>query len=145
MTGIFMKIEYTENITKEFEDVIYKGFRRYALKNNIEVKFQKFAFVIKDEKENIFGGLAGHTIYKEIVIDELFVEESLRNKGYGFDLLSKVEKLFKGKGYDNINLITYEFQAPKFYEKYGFELDFVRKNKTNPQLNKYFFSKSFEE
>lgn len=34
-----------------------------------------------------------------------------------------------GKEYNNINLTTYEFQAPKFYEKCGFEIEFIRKDK----------------
>lgn len=31
----------------------------------------------------------------------------------------------------------------KTYEKCGFELEFVRKNKSNPKLTKYFFIKYF--
>ena len=30
-----------------------------------------------------------------------------------------------------------------FIEKCGFELEFVRKNKTNPKLDKYFYVKYF--
>ena len=37
--------------------------------------------------------------------------------------------------------ITYEFQAPKFYEKIGYKLEYIRKNNKNSKLNKYFYSK----
>lgn len=52
-----------------------------------------------------------------------------------------VEEYYKGKEYNNINLTTYEFQAPKFYEKCGFEIEFIRKDRENPKLSKYFLVK----
>ncbi len=42
-----------------------------------------------------------------------------------------------------MNTCTNEFQAPCFYEKCGFELEFIRKNEDNPRLNKYYFIKHF--
>ena len=56
-------------------------------------------------------------------------------------LLKKVEEHYKNENIDNFNLTTYEFQAPKFYEKMGYTLEFVRKNSRNPKLNKYYYSK----
>ena len=49
-----------------------------------------------------------------------------------------MKKFFKDKGFNNINLVTNEFQAPKFYESCGFDLEFVRENKKNLKLTKYF-------
>lgn len=56
-------------------------------------------------------------------------------------LVKAVEEYFIGKEFKNINLTTYEFQAPKFYEKCGFEIEFVREDKENPKLLKYFLVK----
>lgn len=59
-----------------------------------------------------------------------------------------VEKLlkeqFEGKGFNNINLVTSAFNAPEFYKKCGFTVEFVRENKINPQLTKTFFIKYFK-
>ena len=55
-----------------------------------------------------------------------------------------MEDKFENEGYNNINLSTSEFQAPTFYEKCGYKLEFVRKNKINPKLTKYFFVKFFD-
>jgi ribosomal protein S18 acetylase RimI-like enzyme len=55
-----------------------------------------------------------------------------------------VEDDFRGKGYENINLSTYRFQAPGFYQKCGFKIEFVRENKEDPRLSKYFFVKYFD-
>ncbi|MDR1254909.1 MAG: GNAT family N-acetyltransferase [Puniceicoccales bacterium] len=51
----------------------------------------------------------------------------LQKKGYGRKLLQELELQFEGKGFWNINLCTSEFQAPEFYKKCGFELEFIRK------------------
>ena len=45
--------------------------------------------------------------------------------------------------FNNINLVTNSFQAPGFYEKCGFKLEFIRKNEKNPKLTKYFYVKYF--
>ena len=51
---------------------------------------------------------------------------------------------YENKGFNNINLVTSEFQAPDFYIKNGYELEYIRKNKHNPKLTKYFFVRFFE-
>ena len=40
---------------------------------------------------------------------------------------------------------TYELQAPEFYKKLGFELEFVRRNNYNSKLNKYYYVKYFDK
>lgn len=42
-----------------------------------------------------------------------------------------------------MNLTTYGFQAPELYRKFGFKVEFIRENKENPKLNKYFLVKYF--
>ena len=59
------------------------------------------------------------------------------------ELRTKYRTKFKNKEFENINLTTYEFQATEFYKKCGFEIEFVRKNKENPKLNKYYLVKYF--
>jgi len=34
-------------------------------------------------------------------------------------------------------------QAPEFYKKCGFNVEFIRKNKDNPKLDKYYLVKYF--
>jgi ribosomal protein S18 acetylase RimI-like enzyme len=84
------------------------------------------------------------TIFAEIYINEMWIDSKYRNKGFGRLLLSELEKQFEGKGFWNINLCTSEYQAPEFYKKCGFELEFIRKNHQYPKLTKYFFVKYFK-
>ena len=105
--------------------------------------YTPFNFIAK-ENEEIIGLITGHSYYKEVHIGDLIVYEEYRNKHIGTKLVKTVEDYFKDKGFENINLTTYGFQAPEFYKKCGFEVEYVRENKENPKLNKYFLVKYFK-
>ena len=60
---------------------------------------------------------------------------------FAAELVKKVEEEYSGKGYEKITLTTFGFQAPEFYKKLGYSLEFVREDK-DPKLSKYFYSKA---
>jgi GNAT superfamily N-acetyltransferase len=78
-------------------------------------------------------------------IVDLWVNSVHRKKGYGRRLIEELENHFKGKGFNNINIVSCQFQAPQFYEKCGFTLEFVRGNIQVPELTVFFFVKYFDE
>lgn len=137
-----VNIEYKTNLDEEFYKIIDEEFNKYALKNNIECNYTPFNFIAK-ENDKVVGILAGHTYYQEVYVENLIVLEQYRNKRIGKSLIEEVESYYKDKGFENINLTTYAFQAPEFYKKCGFKVEFVRENKENPKLNKYFLVKYF--
>ena len=102
-------------------------------------------FCMEDNKENdkFAGIITGNSYYKEIHISDLIVLEEYRNEHIGSKLIETVEDFYKSKGFENINLTTYGFQAPDFYKKCGFEVEFIRKNKKNSKLDKYYLVKYF--
>lgn len=95
------------------------------------------------EESKIIGIITGNSYYKEVHISDLIVLEQYRNKHIGSKLMETVENYYKNKGYENINLTTYGFQALEFYKKCGFKVEFIRKSKENPKLNKYYLVKYF--
>ena len=137
-----MNIEKVE-ITEKLENFIEKEQQKYELKNDIVCNYTPFCFIAKDD-EKILGIISGATYFSEVYIDELVVKEECRGKNIGTKLIKTVENYYKDDGFNNINTCTNEFQAPLFYEKCGFELEFVRKNKDNPKLNKYFYVKYYK-
>ncbi len=136
-----IEIEYTDNLDK-FDDIINSEFNKYAIKNGVNCNYRSFAFVAKEDSK-ILGIITGNSYYKEVHISDLIIVEEYRNKRIGSKLIETVEKYYKDKDFENINLTTYGFQAPEFYKKCGFEVEFVRENKKNPKLNKYFLVKYF--
>lgn len=135
-----MKIEYENNINEEFDKIVDEEFNKFAIKNDVICNYKSFTFTAKKENK-IIGIITGHCYYKEIHIGDLIVLEEYRGQGIGSQLINAVEEYYNGKEYRNINLTTYAFQAPKFYEKCGFQVEFIREDKENPKLSKYFLVK----
>ena len=137
-----IEIEYKEKLDEDTLIIMDNEFNKLALKNGIVCNYSPFSFVAK-ENNNFVGLIKGHSYYKEIFISDLIVLEKYRNQHIGTELIKTVEDYFKDKGFDNINLTTYEFEAVEFYKKRGFQIDFVRKNKENSKYNKYYLVKHF--
>ncbi len=117
---------------------------KFETENGVQCNYTPFCFVavLGDE---IAGAVSVATFYCEIYVDELVVKDAYRKRGIGTQLLKAVEEYYAGQGFDNINCCTNGFQASDFYRKCGFELEFVRENKSNPKLNKYYFIKRFRQ
>ena len=135
-----LNIEYKEELDEEFYRTIDNEFNKFAIKNGVICNYIPFSFIAKEDNK-IVGLITGHSYYKEVHISDLIVIEGYRNKHIGSKLVETVENYYKNKDFENINLTTYGFQAPEFYKKCGFEIEFVRKNKKNPKLDKYFLVK----
>lgn len=136
-----LEIEYTENFD-EIDKIADKLLSEHDAENGIEYNFKQFSFIAKENGEAI-GYLTGFSYYAEVTINNLVVLKKYRNKGTGRKLVKRVVEHFSGKGFNNVNLVTNEFQSPQFYEKCGFTLEFKRRNVENPKLTKYFFIKYF--
>lgn len=137
-----LNIEYKDNLEEEFHSMIDNEFNKFATKNGVTCNYRSFTFVAKEDNK-IVGIITGNSYYKEVHISDLIILEEYRNKQIGSKLVENVESHYKDKGFENINLTTYGFQAPEFYKKCGFKVEFVRENKKNPKLNKYFLVKYF--
>ena len=137
-----IEVEYKENLDEGIYEIIDEEFNKFAVKNGIVCNYKSFAFVAKEESK-IIGIITGNSYYKEVHISDLIVLEQYRNKHIGSKLMETVENYYKNKGYENINLTTYGFQALEFYKKCGFKVEFIRKSKENPKLNKYYLVKYF--
>ena len=137
-----INIEQIENLEEKYYITMDQQFNKLAIENGVECNYVPYTFIAKEDDE-ILGFITGHSYYKEVHIGDLIIFEEYRNKHIGTKLMKAVEEHFKDKGFENMNLTTYGFQAPEFYKKCGFEVEFIRKNKENSKLDKYYFVKYF--
>lgn len=138
-------IEYVDTLPKVIEDDMQRDLVKYENSHGIDVNYKKFSIIAKETDGRVIGVLTAFTAFAEVYVDDIWVETSSRGRGYGRKLLLELENHFKGKGFNNINLVTSAFQAPGFYKKCGFTVEFVRENAKNPKLTKTFFVKYFED
>ena len=135
-----INIEHKENLDEKFYNLIDTEFNKFANKNEVSCNYTPFNFIAK-ENDEVVGIITGHSYYKEVHIGDIIILEEYRNKHIETKLIETVENHFKNKGFENINLSTYNSQAPEFYKKCGFEVEFIRESKENPKLSKYFMVK----
>lgn len=133
---IIKRVEEVDDKTGEF---INEEFSQYGIQNEVELNYEEFCFVAEDEG-NIAGVITGRAYYNEVHIGDLIVGKDFRRLGIGSRLVRAVEDAYKDKGYEKITLTTFGFQAPEFYKKLGYVVEFVREDK-DPKLSKYFLAK----
>lgn len=135
------KIRRVNEVNESIGEFIHNGFTQYGEQNGIVLNFDEFCFIAEDCEQKIIGAITGWAYYNEVHIGDLIVDEGHRGRGLGKRLVSAVENCYKGKGYDVITLTTFGFQAPEFYKKLGYTVEFIRKGK-DPKLTKYFLKKA---
>ncbi|MDX3387723.1 N-acetyltransferase [Streptomyces niveiscabiei] len=68
------------------------------------------------------GGLVGHTWASWLHVTFLWVDPDLRGTGLGTDLLARAERIARDdRACTAVRLETWDFQAPGFYRKQGYE------------------------
>ncbi len=138
-------IKFVDQVSDVIEEKMRKDLVDYESSHGIDVNFRRFALILSDANEEVVGVLNAFTAFSEVYIDDLWVNSAHRGQGHGRTLLKELEDHFKGQGFNNINLVTNQFNAPEFYKKCGFQAEFTRQNLKNPQLTKTFFIKFFED
>lgn len=139
-----MKIEKVKE-KEVLSDIMNDIYDKDDKKKDINIGFEVFAYALKNDNNEIVGGIHGWKAFSEIYVDELCISEEYRGLGYGKKLLKIVEtELNINNDCDNINLYTNDYQgAVNFYKKCGFEIEFIRNNRKNPRFNKIYMVKKF--
>ena len=136
-----MKIIKKSEPEKQVGDFINEAFIDYAKSSDVDLNYEEYWFVAEDINGNIIGSITGRAYYNEVHIGDLIIDKNHRRQDIGTKLVRTVEEEYRNKGFDKITLTTFGFQAPEFYKKLGYLLEFVREDK-DPKLSKYFYCKS---
>ncbi|WP_459503008.1 GNAT family N-acetyltransferase [Bacillus sp. C1] len=91
-----------------------------VLPGEVKQTLEHVSVVLKDDAGKIFGGITGTMYFYHLHIDFLWIDESVRQEGYGSQLLHKIEEIAKEKNCRLILLDSFSFQAPGFYKKHGY-------------------------
>lgn len=84
--------------------------------------FQRLCFVVQAPDQEIVGGVIGETYWNWLHIDLMWIKEEHRRQGYGQRLLAAAEEEARQRGITGVFLDTFSFQAPGFYERYGYRV-----------------------
>lgn len=85
--------------------------------------WKSFGLLVKDPASGeTVGGLLGRITYDWLFVEFLALPERYRGLDLGTKLLTQAEDLAREKGCVGVWLDTFDFQAPEFYAKLGYEL-----------------------
>lgn len=117
-----VEIIYVEKPEESAWGIIGQGVHEYNLQEAGDLNFQRICFVLQAPDQEILGGVIGEIYWEWFYLDLMWIRENLRGQGYGEQLLSAVEEEAKKKGAKHVFLDTFTFQAPGFYQKYGYQV-----------------------
>ncbi|MEK4971030.1 GNAT family N-acetyltransferase [Niallia sp. FSL R7-0648] len=136
-------MEIIQQWVQEDSDYIRRKLVAYnmeQLPEKLKSPYENISFVVKDDEGIIKAGITGHMFWQHMHIDFLWVDTSVRKKGYGSELLAKMEQAALEKACTFIYLDTFSFQAPAFYEKHGYEV-FGTLDNFSEGVKQYFLQK----
>ena len=101
--------------------VIGGGISEYNNQQAGEDNAQRICFVLQAPGGEAVGGATGVVYWDWFSLDLMLIQEEFRGRGYGRRLLTLIEEEARTRGATKVHLDTFSFQAPGFYEKYGYE------------------------
>ena len=120
-----MRLENTESQkAQEIGNLI----RSYNRSKREAAECEPLNLYVEDEHGQLMAGLVAETFGNWLEIEYLFVKEELRGQGIGSQLLQQAESEAKKRNCRYVFVNTYQFQAPAFYQKHGYQEVFTLKD-----------------
>ncbi len=118
----FSKDQQDAVVIQEGQVVLFSGLEsNITEKTGITQLGQSIAVFMRNNAGEVLGGVIGNTFGGWLDILLLWVEKSLRGKGYGSKLMNMLENEAVNLGCTNAHLDTFSFEARPFYERLGYE------------------------
>ena len=106
----------------ELAEVLDRGLDEYNFAATGTTKKDQGSFSVKltSADGEIIGGLTAWTWAGLCGISMLWIHRDLRKAGYGAQILAAAEAEARRRGCDRVCVSSFTFQAPGFYQKYGY-------------------------
>lgn len=139
-----MEIRINDFENEAYKEKIYDLLITYNREKTKDInEINKPLEIIAFENNKIIGGIYGRSIWGTLEIKTFVVDELCRGKGIGTKLILEAENEAFQRNCRYISLDTFSFQAPKFYERLGFEL--IGTETDFPKgFEKYYYRKSIK-
>ena len=117
-----------ENTESQKSQIIGDLIRSYNRSKREAAESEPLNIYVEDDSGELMAGLVGETFGNWLEIEYLFVKEDIRGQGIGSQLLQQAESEAKKRNCRFAFVNTYQFQAPAFYQKYGYKEVFTMKD-----------------
>lgn len=120
-------IRYEENPNYDDLTILGNGIADYAKEKKGHKPLQPFAFFVRDDANEIKGGINGVLIFGFIHIDQLWLSPNYRGKGIGTELMKRAEQFGKQNDCFYATVNTMDWEALDFYKRLGYDVEFERR------------------
>lgn len=117
-----MKTRLTHAPTTDDLDEIKIALRTFNRSYIQPSKFRELGIFVEDESGKKQAGIVAETVGNWMYIQMLWVDESLRGKDVGTQLITEAEEEAKARGCRYALVDTFSFQARPFYERMGYNM-----------------------
>lgn len=114
------------NDTIPYEEILFRGISEEAFQAKGLPPIRPYSVFIKDQKQNVLGGISGTTFYGSLYIDSLWIDKTIRHQGWGTKLMLEAESIGRKRGASFVTLNTMDWEALPFYQKLGYSVEFIR-------------------
>ncbi len=123
-----MDIEVLEQPDQSLIDFLSHKIREFNWENWEVSERLPLAVQVKDDDGNLIAGAGARTFGDWLLLDTLWVSETLRGQDVGSKILQAVEEAGRARGCKKCMLETLNFQAKPFYEKFGYQVVWTQEN-----------------
>ena len=116
-----MQIEVTAEPFPSDRDAIRGGLHGFMLAETGSTP-TPLAVLVRDEAGLVVGGLTGRTSAAWLYVELFWLPAALRGTGLGTRVMAAAEAEAARRGCIGAHLDTYDYQAPGFYQKLGYEV-----------------------
>jgi ribosomal protein S18 acetylase RimI-like enzyme len=116
----------SEDTSESSMKILHEGLQKYVnehvgelRKKNPEIKIK---LVIKNDEEQVIGGILAGTTLKTMYIERLWVDGRYRGQNYGRELLITAERIATDNSCISGQAWALSFQSPEFFQKLGYEI-----------------------
>ncbi len=119
-------LERNEHVTPGDETTLFDGINNEAVQARGMQPISTFGVLIKDHKQQLLGGAKAVVYYGCLYVDMLWVDAAIRRQGWGARLMQEAEKIGRECGCTFATVNTMDWEALPFYQKLGYEIEFIR-------------------
>ncbi len=116
-----MQIEVTATLSTPDREAVLGGLLAFIRAETGQVPMP-LAILVRDETGAVVGGLTGRTTAAWLYVELFWLPEALRGTGLGTRMMMAAEAEAVRRGCIGAHLDTYDYQAPGFYRKLGYEV-----------------------
>lgn len=133
---------FTEDSSPEFADQAKQKIAEFNALHWDAAKRQALGLKQVNAAGELVAALAGRTFGNWFYLESFWLAETERGKGSGSAMLAQAEAIAKARGCRYVVLDTLDFQAKPFYQRHGYQVEWIQQDYPFAGGAKYFMTKS---